>query len=360
MSGMEAELSDEAPPPAGDHHETDTRDVDADVREDEADQREAAADERELRTDARERVLDRWERDIAARAASLHQLGVDDDRLRERQQHRREHDRLRRRDDADARRSAAIERDIERAERGLDGAGGTPEPGAAGPAGFVRLVVGARADPPLDEVMDLILTAAIDTVPGCAGGSIALAVTGQLQTAATTGRGAAALDGAQLDRRCGPLPTAAEGDAVVTDNLMADERWPRLADLPRSNAARGAMSFGLLANGTPTGVLTLYAALGTSFTDRAVGVGDLLAAHATVTLGRTIERMEFDAQSDAWQRALESRDAIGQAKGILMEQRAVSADEAFRLLRDASQVLNIKLRDVAEHVVEQRRLPDVS
>jgi AmiR/NasT family two-component response regulator len=49
---------------------------------------------------------------------------------------------------------------------------------------------------------------------------------------------------------------------------------------------------------------------------------------------------------------------IGQAKGILMEQRSVGPDEAFHLLRLASQRLNVKLRDIAAQVVSHRRLPE--
>ena len=37
------------------------------------------------------------------------------------------------------------------------------------------------------------------------------------------------------------------------------------------------------------------------------------------------------------QKALQSRDVIGQAKGMLTAQQGVSADEAFDILRRASQ-----------------------
>ena len=46
-----------------------------------------------------------------------------------------------------------------------------------------------------------------------------------------------------------------------------------------------------------------------------------------------------------------SRAVIEQAKGILMAQRDCSADEAFDMLRRASQRENVKLRDVAQRIV---------
>jgi AmiR/NasT family two-component response regulator len=54
---------------------------------------------------------------------------------------------------------------------------------------------------------------------------------------------------------------------------------------------------------------------------------------------------------------LSTRDVIGQAKGILMERQRLSAGEAFDLLRRASQRLNRKLAEVAQHLTETGELP---
>jgi AmiR/NasT family two-component response regulator len=53
--------------------------------------------------------------------------------------------------------------------------------------------------------------------------------------------------------------------------------------------------------------------------------------------------------------AMESRAVIEQAKGVLMAQRHVSAEEAFEILRAASQRYNRKLRDIALGIVESTR-----
>lgn len=55
--------------------------------------------------------------------------------------------------------------------------------------------------------------------------------------------------------------------------------------------------------------------------------------------------------------AIESRDTIGQAKGVIIVTMGCSSDEAFRLLREQSQHENRKLIDVAVEVVDraQRR-----
>ena len=53
------------------------------------------------------------------------------------------------------------------------------------------------------------------------------------------------------------------------------------------------------------------------------------------------------------EKALETRDIIGQAKGILMQRRGCTAEEAFDLLRHTSQDLNVKLADLA-HLLATR------
>ncbi|MCU1498023.1 MAG: CoA-binding protein [Acidimicrobiales bacterium] len=58
------------------------------------------------------------------------------------------------------------------------------------------------------------------------------------------------------------------------------------------------------------------------------------------------------AQIEQMATAVASRDIIGQAKGILMARQRVDADEAFEILRRASQRLNRKVRDVARDLVE--------
>jgi hypothetical protein len=54
------------------------------------------------------------------------------------------------------------------------------------------------------------------------------------------------------------------------------------------------------------------------------------------------------------QQALETRDLIGQAKGILMARFRIDSDTAFDLLRSASSRSHLKLRDVALTVVDQQ------
>ncbi len=62
-------------------------------------------------------------------------------------------------------------------------------------------------------------------------------------------------------------------------------------------------------------------------------------------------------RSSNLQTALLSREIIGQAQGILMERERITADQAFDLLRRSSQHLNLKLRDVAQELVDTGAVP---
>lgn len=63
-----------------------------------------------------------------------------------------------------------------------------------------------------------------------------------------------------------------------------------------------------------------------------------------------VRRAVADEVADALARMADSRPAIEQSKGALMLTYAVDADTAFHLLRRYSQVLNVKVRELARDV----------
>jgi hypothetical protein len=63
------------------------------------------------------------------------------------------------------------------------------------------------------------------------------------------------------------------------------------------------------------------------------------------------------AEMELIQTALETRDIIGQAKGVIMAALACSPDEAFHLLRQQSQHENRKLVEVASEVAKRASSP---
>jgi len=90
--------------------------------------------------------------------------------------------------------------------------------------------------------------------------------------------------------------------------------------------------------------------------DRAKGVILASLASVAITAARSLE--DEERRIDNLHTALSSREIIGQAQGILMERERITADQAFDILRRASQFLNVKLREVAQNLVDTGERPE--
>ena len=82
-------------------------------------------------------------------------------------------------------------------------------------------------------------------------------------------------------------------------------------------------------------------------------VGAILAAHAALAMAAADDKEHLEDI----EKALASNRTIGMAIGVLMARGHVTEEEAFGQLRRASQDLNVKLRVIAEQVVETGHLP---
>jgi len=82
-----------------------------------------------------------------------------------------------------------------------------------------------------------------------------------------------------------------------------------------------------------------------------VETGGGFAAHAALA-------WDHPKEVDGLQAAMASHELIGQAQGVLMNAHKLTADAAFALMRAASQHRNVKLRVIAQHVVDTGTLPD--
>lgn len=157
----------------------------------------------------------------------------------------------------------------------------------------------------------------------------------------------------------GPCLTAiADGTIVYADDLSDDPRWALFGPQSAARGVRSVLAVPLTADHT-VGALNLYAQYPRAFgvIDRARGL--LLAALAGAALTSAQTHEASDLRSDNLREALGTREMIGQAQGILMERERVSAEQAFDILRRASQHLNIKLREVAQSLVDTGQHPEI-
>jgi GAF domain-containing protein len=207
----------------------------------------------------------------------------------------------------------------------------------------------------VDETLQLAVDLATELIPGCDIADIMFIRSGGSTTPVATGPLAIAIDELQERTDEGPCLTAArEQTRVLVDDLEQDDRWPRFAPLAMEMGVRSALSFQLFLlrhDGDRLGALNLYGTRPRAFDADAVALGEVFAVHSAAVLAAAIAR-------DGAQAALESRDVIGQAKGILMARHRISAADAFDLLRRTSQARNVKLRDLADEVAESGLLTE--
>jgi hypothetical protein len=109
-----------------------------------------------------------------------------------------------------------------------------------------------------------------------------------------------------------------------------------------------------LGDGVETfGALNLYAQRPHVFTDEDVDLAVVYAAHA----GNAIQAARHIGGLDA---ALTSRHLIGVAQGIIMSRYGMGMEHAFEVLRRYSSNANIKIRELADLVIDGKELPDLA
>lgn len=81
-----------------------------------------------------------------------------------------------------------------------------------------------------------------------------------------------------------------------------------------------------------------------------IDVAEAFAHHTSLALGAAMER-------DNLNRAVAARHRVGLAQGILMTRRQLTAGQAFALLKRESQNTHVKLRTIAQRVIQTGDLP---
>lgn len=205
----------------------------------------------------------------------------------------------------------------------------------------------------VQQTLDRVVAHAVELVAGCELAGVVAIDGGRLRTLAATDDAVRESDRIQVELGEGPCldPALSETRGYRIDDLgAADGRWPRFAPKARELGIGSALGFLLSSEDRVFGVLSVYNRAPHAFSEGAEDVGLLLAAHATVAFA--------SASSDAQlQRAIASRQEIGAALGIVMERHKLTEAEAFALLRNESQVRNVKLRVLARVLTETGELP---
>jgi hypothetical protein len=215
-----------------------------------------------------------------------------------------------------------------------------------------RGLTGRRSIRDLEQTLGQIVTSAVATIPGVDAGSISITNHGQIETRHPTTEAIGKLDRTQSELHEGPCISAIEdpppNGIVIAEDLAGDDahRWPRFAPDAVDAGFRGLMSTQLSADGGPRAALNLYSATANAFDEHARTLAGLFGIQAAVLLYGADTAVHL-------QKAVDSRDLIGQAKGILMERFSIDDEAAFEMLVKSSQDTNIKLTEVARWLTSE-------
>jgi GAF domain-containing protein len=236
----------------------------------------------------------------------------------------------------------------------------TPDHRPAGTAeAFERLGRLSLRELSMESLLQSLVDQTKTVLPGVLEASVTLITDGEASTVVDTGRLALDLDTAQYERDSGPCLHAAR-TGVITEvvDARAEPRWPDYARVATEHGSLSSLSVPLvLPDEQPlTAALNIYAGAPDAFDETSRSVAAGFAPYGAVAAGTVQAYHSAREMADNLQIALASRAVIEQAKGILIERHKTTADQAFRILVMASMTTNVKLRDVADHLVRTGEL----
>ena len=203
------------------------------------------------------------------------------------------------------------------------------------------------AERSVERVLGRICAVAVAFVPGCEHASISIVRGRRIETVVSTDDAPRPVDAIRYGTDEGPcLDALREHEMFGIGDLSSEDRWSRFATRASETEVRSTLSLPLYVGDETYGASTCTPA---SPTCSPTSPAPSLAPSPRTGPLRWRERTSARRPQNL-ERAVESRDVIGQAKGILMHKRGMTADQAFDMLVKASQHLNRRLRDVAEQV----------
>ena len=226
--------------------------------------------------------------------------------------------------------------------------------------------VAARASetgsrPPLDELVH----GTLEQLTAASTVSVTVLRGGRFSTAASTDEQSRRADALQYEVGSGPCVDAILDDTIyVTEDVACDQRWSLWGKRVSTELGlRSVLAYrlSLLDDSGAVAALNVYSDRLGAFDDRAVGAGLVLATHGSLLVTAQLAR---DKAANLL-KAMESNREIGVAMGILMHRHKLDREQAFAVLRVASQDSNRKLAEVASEVadtgiLEIRRWPSAA
>lgn len=213
-----------------------------------------------------------------------------------------------------------------------------------------RIMLGSQ---PLNATLQRVAELAKQVIPNVYDASVTLIEGDRAKTVVFTGPLAVELDERQYELGFGPCMDAAmSGETIVMDTRDHEAAYPDFAPIALRAGVNHVVSVGLPVPQRVIGGLNLYATDEAALDQDSVELAETFATYAAVAVANAALYTSTANLARQMQQAVKSRAVIDQAKGILMAQHRYSSDDAFAALVRASQSENVKLRDVAQQIVD--------
>ena len=200
--------------------------------------------------------------------------------------------------------------------------------------------------------LEALVEATTDHIPQASSASITMLRGGRFRSEASTGAIAPRADALQYEIGSGPCIDAVLDDNVyVTGDVAHDERWPEWGQRAHTETGvRSVLAHRLTLHDESEAIacLNVFSEEVDAFGPRDVGAGLVLATHGSLLVTALVAR----DKATNLRTALESNREIGVAMGILMQRHRLTREQAFDVLRVASQDANRKVADLATEVAD--------
>jgi hypothetical protein len=173
-------------------------------------------------------------------------------------------------------------------------------------------------------------------------------------TVASSDDRALMLDELQYQFEEGPCLTAARtGVQVHIPDLENDTTWPEYTDVAARNGVRSVLALPFqLPDDTAKAGLNLYSETVNGFDQSAVQRASDYVQQASKGLRLAVLIAQHSQTAANLRAAMKSRTVIDVATGIIIAQNRCSQAEAMDIIKKASSNRNVKLRDVAQAIVD--------
>jgi len=204
----------------------------------------------------------------------------------------------------------------------------------------------------VSRFLDHLVRGAVERIPGAEACGLTLERAGRGTTVNHSGELATRGDERQYELDDGPcLEAMRTGRVVAVADMAAEQRWGAYPERAVDAGVRSSLSLPLTVRERGRGALNFYSSRPDVFTETDQREAESWAAQASGALAVAWRMAEHEEVVDHLSRGMTTRQVIGQAVGLLMAQRRCTSDEAFALLKGASQRSNQKLREVAQRMI---------